>query len=49
MLEVVVVGGYLEPLTTNKPLGVAAVDGRTPPDTVRCTSYVTQPLGFWSF
>jgi hypothetical protein len=32
-------------------LGVAAVDGRTeqfgaPPDTVRCASHVTQPLGF---
>jgi hypothetical protein len=35
---------------------MAAVDGRTgqsgaPPDTIRCTSHVTQPLGFdrWSF
>jgi hypothetical protein len=35
---------------------MAAVDGRTrqsgvPPDTVRCASHVTQPLGFdrWSF
>jgi hypothetical protein len=32
-------------------LGVAVVDGRTrqsgaPPDTVRCASHVTQPLGF---
>jgi hypothetical protein len=36
------------------PLGLAAVDGRTgqsgaPPDTVRCVSHVTQPLGFESF
>jgi hypothetical protein len=29
VLGVVVVGGYLKPLTTNKPLGKAAVDGRT--------------------
>jgi hypothetical protein len=36
-------------------LGKAAVDGRTgqsgaPPDTVRCVSHITQPLGFdrWS-
>jgi hypothetical protein len=38
------------------PLGKAAVVWRTgqsgaPPDTVRCASHVTQPLGFdrWSF
>jgi hypothetical protein len=37
-------------------LGNSTVDGRTgqsgaPPDTVRCASHVTQPLGFdrWSF
>jgi hypothetical protein len=37
------------------PLGGAAIDGRTgqfgaPPDTIRCASHVTQPLGFnrWS-
>jgi hypothetical protein len=34
-----------------RPLEVAVVDGRTgqsgaPPDTVRCASHVTQPLGF---
>jgi hypothetical protein len=45
--------GYLYPSTTKQPLGQAAVDGRTeqsdaPSDTVRCTSHVTQPLGFWS-
>jgi hypothetical protein len=41
--------------TTKVSLGKAAVEGRTgqfgvPPDTVRCTSHVTQPLGFdrWS-
>jgi hypothetical protein len=53
MLGVVVVGGYLQPSTTKQPLGQAVVDGRTgqsgaPPNTVRCTSHVTQPLGFWS-
>jgi hypothetical protein len=37
-----------------QPLGQAVVDGRTgqfgaPPNTVRCTSHVTQPLGFWRF
>jgi hypothetical protein len=53
MLVVVVVGGYLYPSTTDKPLGVAVVDGRTgqsgaPPNTVRCSSHVTQPLGFES-
>jgi hypothetical protein len=35
-------------------VGVAAVDGRTrqsgaSPDTIRCASHVTQPLGFGSF
>jgi hypothetical protein len=35
-------------------LGRAAVNGRTgqsgaPPDTVRCASHVTQPLGFGSY
>jgi hypothetical protein len=35
-------------------LGRLSVDGRTgqsgaPPDTVRCASHVTQPLGFWRF
>jgi hypothetical protein len=29
MLGVVVVGGYLQPSTTNKPLGKATGDGRT--------------------
>jgi hypothetical protein len=29
MLRVVVVEGYLYPSTTNKPLGVTAVNGRT--------------------
>jgi hypothetical protein len=54
MLRVVVVGGVFIASTTNKPLGVAAVDGRTrqsgaPPDTTRCASHVTQPLGFERF
>jgi hypothetical protein len=45
--------GYLYPSTTNQPLGVATVYGRTeqsgtPSDTVRCVSHVTQPLGFCS-
>jgi hypothetical protein len=41
--------------TTKVVVGKAAVDGRigqsgVPPDTVRCASHVTQPLGFdrWS-
>jgi hypothetical protein len=40
----------------SRPLENSVVDGRTgqsgvPPDTVRCASHVTQPLGFdrWSF
>jgi hypothetical protein len=46
-----VVGGIYSPQPPKQPLGVAAVDGRTgqssaPPDTVRCASHVTQPLGF---
>jgi hypothetical protein len=28
---------------------MGALDTGTPPDTVRCASHVTQPLGFWSF
>jgi hypothetical protein len=49
-------GGIYSPQPPKHPLGVAAVDGHTeqsnaPPDTVRCASHVTQPLGFdrWSF
>jgi hypothetical protein len=48
-------GVFIAP-TTKMSLGNSAVDGRTgqsgaPPDTVRCASHVTQPLGFdrWSF
>jgi hypothetical protein len=44
-------GGIYSPQPPKQPLGVAVVDGRTgqsgaPPDTVRCASHVTQPLGF---
>jgi hypothetical protein len=44
-------GGIYSPQPPKQPLGVAAVDGRTgqsgaPPDTIRCASHVTQPLGF---
>jgi hypothetical protein len=51
MVGVVVVGGIYSPQPPIQPLGKAAVDGRTgqsgaPPDTVRCASHVTQPLGF---
>jgi hypothetical protein len=54
MVGVVVVGGIYSPQPPIQPLGQAAVDGRTgqfgaPPDTVRCASHVTQPLGFWRF
>jgi hypothetical protein len=52
---VVVVGGIYSPNHQTNHWGWAAVDGRTgqsgvPPDTVRCASHVTQPLGFdhWS-
>jgi hypothetical protein len=48
-------GVFIAP-PTKVAVGMAAVDGRTgqsgaPPDTVRCASHVTQPLGFdcWSF
>jgi hypothetical protein len=47
-------GVFIAP-PTKCPLGRLSVDGRTgqsgvPPDTVRCASHVTQPLGFdrWS-
>jgi hypothetical protein len=47
-------GVFIAP-TTKVVVGEAAVDGRTgqsgvPPDTIRCASHVTQPLGFdrWS-
>jgi hypothetical protein len=51
VVGVEVVGGIYSPQPPKQPLGVAAVDGRTgqsgaPPDTVRCASHVTQPLGF---
>jgi hypothetical protein len=47
----VVVGGIYSPNHQTNRWGWAAVDGRTgqsgaPPDTVRCTSHVTQPVGF---
>jgi hypothetical protein len=47
-------GGIYSPQPPKQPLGVAAVDGSTgqsvaPPDTVRCASHVTQPLGFCRF
>jgi hypothetical protein len=51
----VVVGGIYSPNHQTNRWGWAAVDGRTgqsgaPPDTIRCASHVTQPLGFdrWS-
>jgi hypothetical protein len=52
MVGVEVVGGIYSPQPLIQPLGMAAVDGRieqsdVPPDTVRCASHVTQPLGFW--
>jgi hypothetical protein len=51
MVEVEVVGGIYSPQPPIQPLGQAAVNGRTgqfgaPPDNVRLTSHVTQPLGF---
>jgi hypothetical protein len=51
MVGVEVVGGIYNPQPPKQLLGVAAVDGRTgqsgaPPDTIRCTSHVTQLLGF---
>jgi hypothetical protein len=51
MLGVVVVGGIYSPQPPHSRWGVAAVDGHTgqsgaPPDTVRCASHVTHPLGF---
>jgi hypothetical protein len=52
---VVVVGVICSPNHQTNRWGWAAVDGRTgqsgaPPDTIRCASHVTQPLGFdcWS-
>jgi hypothetical protein len=50
----VVVGGIYSPNHQTNRWGCAAVDGRTgqsgvPPDTVRCGSHITQPLGFWRF
>jgi hypothetical protein len=44
--------GIYSPQPPNNRWGGAAVVGRTgqsgaPPDTVRCASHVTQPLGFW--
>jgi hypothetical protein len=51
----VVVGGIYSPQPPKWSLGRLSVDGRTeqsgvPPDTVRCASHITQPLGFdrWS-
>jgi hypothetical protein len=51
MVGVAVVGGIYSPQPPIQPLGQAAVDGHTgqsgvPPDSVRCVSHVTQPLGF---
>jgi hypothetical protein len=45
--------GIYSPQPPNNHWGGAAVDGRTgqsgvPPDTIRCTSHVTQPLWFGS-
>jgi hypothetical protein len=50
----VVVGGIYSPNHQTNRWGWAAVDGHTgqsgaPPDTVRCTSHVTQPLGLCQF
>jgi hypothetical protein len=43
--------GIYSPQPPNNRWGGAAVDGRNgmssaPPDTVRCASHITQPLGF---
>jgi hypothetical protein len=51
MVGVEMVGGIYSPQPQIQPLGEAGVDGRTgqsgaTPDTVRCASHVTQPLGF---
>jgi hypothetical protein len=52
IVEVEVVGGGIySPQPPIQLLGVAVVDGRTgqsgaPPNTVRCASHVTLPLGF---
>jgi hypothetical protein len=51
MVGVEVVGGIYSSQPPNQPMGQAAVDGRTrqsgaPPNSVRCASHVTQPLGF---
>jgi hypothetical protein len=51
MVGVEVVGGIYSPQPPKQLLVVATVDGRTgqsgaPPDTIRCASHVTQPLGF---
>jgi hypothetical protein len=55
LLECGVVGGIYNPNHQTSRLVKAAVDGRTgqsgaPPNSVRCASHVTQPLGFdhWS-
>jgi hypothetical protein len=51
MVGVEVVGGIYSAQPLIQSMGQADVDGRTgqsgaPPDTVRCASHVTQPLGF---
>jgi hypothetical protein len=51
MVGVEVVGGFFIPPTPIQPLGQAAVDGcagqsGAAPDSIRCASHVTQPLGF---
>jgi hypothetical protein len=51
MVGVEVVWGIYSPQPPIQPMGQATVDGRTgqfgaPPDSVRCASHVTQPLGF---
>jgi hypothetical protein len=40
--------GIYSPQPQKQPLGQAAINGRIGPDTVRCASHVTQPLGFGS-
>jgi hypothetical protein len=47
MLEVVVVGVIYSPQPPNNRWGRLLSMGA--PDSVRCASHVTQPLGFWSF
>jgi hypothetical protein len=48
ILGVVVVGGIYSPQPLHSRWGGCLSTG-APPDTVRCASHFTQPLGFWRF